>query len=682
MSTSHPREVLGGQWRNGQWHSEDNAVDVPRRLTMGGVAFHLCYITEEEKRVLHRLYSMRDLPAPAGLEFVTERESGDIEVDSSDAVAKAPKAWISEPSHAKSLLVYVDDPTAAILKRLDLHGSGVDKHDHFGPDRIPSYQGDGGDGSSDGGGAAGGDGGGTGDGGGGGGPSDPPYIPPTVTPAAPVVPKYDPNSPTPWTSLGVNTQAGYNTLMAAQNPGTTGQQKGDLYNTLLGQGFNDSQIRSSADTVFGKQSDSDWSQLAQYAGMQSPTGRPLAGSAQFYQPVYNSSYQNYNTGNATNVSQYGQQQPAQQPSMFGGQMQGGGYGAYGMNNPFSPYSNSFLNIDQNINQGTQADKANMYRNAIQSGFGDQQIRNQATGLFGQQTPRDWGYLQGYAMGMTPGLAQQSEQDKIGFYQNARNQGFNDQTIRNAANQMIGNQTQSDWSYLQNKAGYGGGGYGNQFMPQMQNPFSYHPQQQMQSPFSYQPVQQQMQTPFSYQQSGYPSQPQPVYEYGRGVPQQSQTGYGYNQPSAMTPRAPVQPPVSRPGYGYNQPIPPSYGGASSQSIPQSYYGYGQPIGSSLPFPAVYNQPVAPTYEGSYGTQLAAYTAPVSDYKATPMPQYVSDTISDLDQYKSQPVQAYQPPAAKSSGPRQAIVGRSSQSRGTPNVMRRAKGGIMSLMDDDE
>jgi hypothetical protein len=41
-----------------------------------------------------------------------------------------------------------------------------------------------------------------------------------------------------------------------------------------------------------------------------------------------------------------------------------------------------------------------------------------------------------------------------------------------------------------------------------------------------------------------------------------------------------------------------------------------------------------------------------------------------------------PPPRSSGPRQAIVGRSSQSRGTPNVMRRAKGGIASLMDDKE
>jgi hypothetical protein len=446
-----------------------------------------------------------------------------------------------------------------------------------------------------GGGGGGGDGDGSGVGSSGDGPNDvymPPYNSTPVNTTNPVNPGnvVNPgNLTTPYSNLGVNTQAGYNTLMATQAPGTTGQQKGDLYNTMLGQGFNDSQIRSSADTLFGKQSDSNWSQLAQYAGMQSPTGRPLAGSAQFYQPVYNSAYQNYNTSSPMNVSQYGQQQPAQQPSMFGGQMQGGGYGQYGTNNPFSPYSNSFLNIDPNLNKGTVADKANMYRNAIQSGFGDQQIYNQASGLFGQQTPKDWGYLQGYAMGMTPGLQQQSEQDKIGFYQGARGQGFNDQTIRNAANQMIGNQTQSDWSYLQNKSGYGGGGYGNQFMPQMQNPYSY------------QPVQQQMQSPFSYQQPSY----QPSYQ-----------------------------PVQRPYYG-----------GMGNFIPDA----------SLP-------------EGMMGTMGGTGYDPMTG-------RMDLGTAGGSGQYTPAP-----PP--RSSGPRQAIVGRSSQMRGTPNVMRRAEGGITSLMDDEE
>jgi hypothetical protein len=46
------------------------------------------------------------------------------------------------------------------------------------------------------------------------------------------------------------------------------------------------------------------------------------------------------------------------------------------------------------------------------------------------------------------------------------------------------------------------------------------------------------------------------------------------------------------------------------------------------------------------------------------------------------QQMQQQVQKNYGPSQAIVGRSSQMRGTPNVMRRAEGGITSLLDQDE
>jgi len=52
------------------------------------------------------------------------------------------------------------------------------------------------------------------------------------------------------------------------------------------------------------------------------------------------------------------------------------------------------------------------------------------------------------------------------------------------------------------------------------------------------------------------------------------------------------------------------------------------------------------------------------------------------FSYQPQQMQQPMAQPNYGPSQAIVGRSSQMRGTPNVMRRAEGGITSLLDNDE
>lgn len=254
--------------------------------------------------------------------------------------------------------------------------------------------------------------------------------------------------------------------------GETVASKAGYYNQLLGQGYTNSQIRAGVEKAIGPQSDAAWSYLAQQAGMASPTGRPMAGSAQFYQPVYQSQYQNYNTGNPFSVSQYGTGPnpfAMQNPFSFGGQMMGGGYGSFGTNNPFNPYSNSYLNLSSDLGGATAAQKADVYRDAMSRGFSDQQIRGQATGLYGPQSNQAWGYLQGMSMGMNPMLAQGSMQDKVNFYNQALGQGYSDSVIRNAANQMMGQQSQPDWAYLQNQAaqyrapGYGGiaglGGYG-------------------------------------------------------------------------------------------------------------------------------------------------------------------------------------------------------------------------------
>lgn len=134
-----------------------------------------------------------------------------------------------------------------------------------------------------------------------------------------------------------------------------------------------------------------------------------------------------------------------------------------------------------------------------------------------------------------------------------------------------------------------------------------------------------------------------------------------------------PQMSMPSMQAQQPFNPytnssGYGGYMPQM--QSPFSYQQ-------------QSYQPSYQPSYQQQYNPYQmqTPFSyqqqSYQPTQLPAYVYDTIRDLDQYKSQPV-----PQRMSSGPSQAIVGRSSQMRGTPNVMRRAEGGIASLMDDVE
>lgn len=129
----------------------------------------------------------------------------------------------------------------------------------------------------------------------------------------------------PYEGLGVNTERGFNTLVGAA--GQTPAGSASAYNSLLRQGFGNETIRSSANELFGNQSDADWNDMVTQAGL--AAGRPLPGSAQFYQPVYQQQYQNYNMGNPMSVSQYGQG--------FGG------FNPYAMQmqTPFNPYTNSY-----------------------------------------------------------------------------------------------------------------------------------------------------------------------------------------------------------------------------------------------------------------------------------------------------------------------------------------------------
>lgn len=140
--------------------------------------------------------------------------------------------------------------------------------------------------------------------------------------------------PPAWSNMAVNTEQGYNTLQSMR--GVPWEKSGTAYNELLNQGFTSNQIRDSASQMYGKPSDSNWSGMVQNAGMTSPTGRPMAGSDQFYQPIYQSQYQNYNMGNPMSVSQYGQQP---QMNWQTGQMMQPAQPA--QQAPFNPYTNSF-----------------------------------------------------------------------------------------------------------------------------------------------------------------------------------------------------------------------------------------------------------------------------------------------------------------------------------------------------
>ena len=130
-------------------------------------------------------------------------------------------------------------------------------------------------------------------------------------------------------------------------------------------------------------------------------------------------------------------------------------------------------------------------------------------------------------------------------------------------------------------------------------------------------------------------------------------YGGFNPGFNTPQmsAPFNPYTNSSGYG-------GMGGFMPQmQSPFSFQQQYNPYQMQTPF----------SYQPSYGGDN----------------NYGGDFGGGFNMYTPVTQQPTQPIAPRSSGPSQAIVGRSSSLRGTPNVMaRKAEGGIASLMDDVE
>jgi hypothetical protein len=121
------------------------------------------------------------------------------------------------------------------------------------------------------------------------------------------------------------------------------------------------------------------------------------------------------------------------------------------------------------------------------------------------------------------------------------------------------------------------------------------------------------------------------------------------------------------------------GFNGQLMTAGYGGFGSPMGGLSPF--VTN----PMYQmqSPFSYQQQSYQ-PQMQSPFSYQPSYQSSYGGYGSGYDNSgyftPMQPAPMPQRTSSGPSQAIVGRSSQMRGTPNVMRRAEGGIASLMDD--
>jgi hypothetical protein len=115
----------------------------------------------------------------------------------------------------------------------------------------------------------------------------------------------------------------------------------------------------------------------------------------------------------------------------------------------------------------------------------------------------------------------------------------------------------------------------------------------------------------------------------------------------------------------------------------YGGFGQQMQSPFSY-----QPQT-QMQSPFSYQQQSYQPSYQQPSFQPQQQYnpyqqYEQSLGSYNPYQMQSPFSYQQPTPQrtSSGPSQAIVGRSSQMRGTPNVMRRAEGGIASLMDDVE
>jgi hypothetical protein len=206
--------------------------------------------------------------------------------------------------------------------------------------------------------------------------------------------------------------------------GTPYNQSGQQYNALLQQGFTGNDIRNALTTNGKPVSDSDYGFLVQDAGMKSPTGRPMAGSDQFFQPVYNSSYMNYaRPATQFDTSTYGTQ-PVQSPLSASGASRANINGAI----------DNFYNTNP---MGRNADM-NATLTAMRNG-GVNRTDIQAYGGFNNYGPQ-----MSFPQMQTP------------FNPYTNNSGYGG----------FGQQMQSPFSYQQQS-----------YQPQMQSPFSYQPSYQ-------------------------------------------------------------------------------------------------------------------------------------------------------------------------------------------------------------
>lgn len=130
-----------GRMRGTQWYSNRRFVDLPRQWSYApGQIATLAYISEIEDDLLKSKTEERS-SGPQGIVFYGT--SNGFSETVGELVNYVPLYWLSALDHHMARLTYLTAEQIEILEEADLHNSNIAVERHYGPYKVPSYQGDG-----------------------------------------------------------------------------------------------------------------------------------------------------------------------------------------------------------------------------------------------------------------------------------------------------------------------------------------------------------------------------------------------------------------------------------------------------------------------------------------------------------------------------------------------------------
>jgi hypothetical protein len=129
-----------GRMRGTQWYSNRRFVDLPRQWSYAtGQVATLAYISEIEDDLLKSKTEERS-SGPQGIVFYGT--SNGFSETVGELVNYVPLYWLSALDRPMHRLTYLTVEQIQIIEAADLHNSNIGVNQYYGPENIPSYEGD------------------------------------------------------------------------------------------------------------------------------------------------------------------------------------------------------------------------------------------------------------------------------------------------------------------------------------------------------------------------------------------------------------------------------------------------------------------------------------------------------------------------------------------------------------